>query len=177
MWFIITCHQLWTPLLILQFMAWSPSSMPSWAPCCPCWAWPNKTTWSGSSLQVRFINANHWGFDISCLSVLPDIIFPPVCFFPSSSESLQWKYPGVPRQPGQSSRSDGQERHILKWNPRCFWHPLQYLAAEQGVEGESTLDQCFERWCGSCHQIHFTSVFELHMVSVWHWIHTNSYIH
>lgn len=34
-------------------MAWYPSWMPFWVPCCPCCAWPNRTTWSGSSLLVR----------------------------------------------------------------------------------------------------------------------------
>ena len=33
-------------------MAWFPSSMPFWAPCCRCWAWLNKTIWSGCSLLV-----------------------------------------------------------------------------------------------------------------------------
>ena len=38
---------------VLQSMGWCPFSMPSLAPCCPCSAWPSRTTWSGSSLQVK----------------------------------------------------------------------------------------------------------------------------
>lgn len=34
-------------------MAWCHFWMLFWEPCYPCWAWQNRTTWSGSSLLVR----------------------------------------------------------------------------------------------------------------------------
>lgn len=149
-------------------MAWYPSWMLFWVPCCPCCAWPNRTTWSGSSLLVRtslicifetfthsriFFLLKNAGNTTSSYST-PNTFSCErksygstwLSLFSSSTVSFQRQYLGVPGQLGQGSRSHGQKRYIRQWNLCCFWNPLQQLATKQGGEGEVTVQLRRHHW-------------------------------